>query len=259
MLAARMTRTHHRARLPRVLATGILLLCAGLISNIAVAWFLALAIDVTTGQEQVGIEHTNQKTWQVSSWSRAGARRYRSQRIIGLGGDPAAFEAEPGELAPRWSGLHAAGIAFETGRAWREVRSIDARGWPMISHWCECDTEIRYRDGRTATRALRGAFGLPLAAVGTVGCDRALPLRPIATGAVVNTLAFASMWWLAITVPRVFRRRLRRITQRCLECGYPAMSDGTHCSECGGKLPNSYRAVQKPCHRISHVNDRGCE
>jgi len=63
---------------------------------------------------------------------------------------------------------------------------------------------------------------------------RALPYRPIWTGAVLNTLLFASVVWLILFLPGVVRRMERRRLGRCEVCGYDLRGAGHGvCPECG--------------------------
>lgn len=62
-----------------------------------------------------------------------------------------------------------------------------------------------------------------------------LPLRPIWSGLVLNSVAFAGFWWAALAGPSAARRNLRRRRGRCLACGYDLRDIPREqpCPECG--------------------------
>jgi len=62
-----------------------------------------------------------------------------------------------------------------------------------------------------------------------------IPLFPIASGFITNTLIYASVLWLAFAAPRVLRTSRRRRRGQCLACGYElaGLAPGSVCPECG--------------------------
>ena len=65
-----------------------------------------------------------------------------------------------------------------------------------------------------------------------------IPLRPIWTGIVINTLLYATIWyalWLTLTLPRKFFKEVSRLRDgRCIGCGYDLGYDFVQgCPECG--------------------------
>ncbi len=61
---------------------------------------------------------------------------------------------------------------------------------------------------------------------------RLVPLAPIWSGFVINTLFYAGLIWCLTAGPFVARRALRRRRGRCLKCAYP-IGDRDVCTECG--------------------------
>lgn len=59
-----------------------------------------------------------------------------------------------------------------------------------------------------------------------------IPLLPIATGFIANTLIYASILWLAFVAPGVIRLSRRRRRGLCLACGYD-LAALPRCPECG--------------------------
>lgn len=61
---------------------------------------------------------------------------------------------------------------------------------------------------------------------------RGIPLAPIWSGFLINTLFYAAVLWLLFTTPARIRRMLRRRRGLCPACAYPTGESDT-CSECG--------------------------
>lgn len=61
---------------------------------------------------------------------------------------------------------------------------------------------------------------------------RMVPLAPIWSGFIINTLFYAALIWCVTAGPFVMRRALRKRRGRCLECAYP-IGEGDVCTECG--------------------------
>jgi hypothetical protein len=77
---------------------------------------------------------------------------------------------------------------------------------------------------------------------------RILPLQPLWSGFVVNTLFYTAIVWLLIRGPFVLRRLIRRRRGRCPKCGYdlrgqPPGPAAAACPECGwGRVVATPRA-----------------
>lgn len=79
---------------------------------------------------------------------------------------------------------------------------------------------------------------------------RAIPLRPIWPGFLLNSAAFASLLFLVLRAPRAVRRAIRRRRGRCGACGYDRAGLAPHaaCPECGAgpPAPAATRAAAGP-------------
>lgn len=67
---------------------------------------------------------------------------------------------------------------------------------------------------------------------------RILPLQPIWSGFVVNTVVYSSVWYAIFSLfwYREMRCSLRRRRGQCVRCGYKLLTEQTRCSECGEQV-----------------------
>lgn len=69
---------------------------------------------------------------------------------------------------------------------------------------------------------------------GTWNPPRALPMRPLWFGLIVNVVLFSAAWLVLLLAPRAIREELRRRRGRCPRCGYDLQGElVAGCSECG--------------------------
>ena len=67
-----------------------------------------------------------------------------------------------------------------------------------------------------------------------------LPVGPIWSGFVLNTLFYAMFLWLLVPGPFVLRRYIRRKRGLCVKCGYDLRgAEHEACPECGQECPSS--------------------
>lgn len=110
---------------------------------------------------------------------------------------------------------------------------VESAGWPLaMLYYCEVVDERAQRlkdaplQGRVTVR-LRGAFTVELA-----NRKWFVPLRFRAWGTVVNTLSFATLWFILLIGIRAGVSRWRVRGGCCAKCGYPRTEMG-RCPECG--------------------------
>ena len=138
--------------------------------------------------------------------------------------------AEIGDV-PSWSRLYKAPVD-EAGHAFRMYIET-ARGWPMLAL-----RETRILDPM-APEPERLIGGIAIHRSGPTIVDaRALPIVPIWRGLIINGLIFGCAWYVILfDVPGLLRRRkrkTRRIEGRCPACGYDLKGEfEAGCPECG--------------------------
>lgn len=104
----------------------------------------------------------------------------------------------------------------------------DARGWPMLSMWCEVDESL------VGGVDVRGGIAVNSVAAATPGSARVLPLWPIWRGFAVDTAVFAGGWGVGIPAALFCRGVVRRRQGRCAACGYDWRGGfAGPCPECG--------------------------
>jgi hypothetical protein len=117
---------------------------------------------------------------------------------------------------PRWSDLRAPRPDFASGAAPQELRTIEARGWPLPALW--------------------GELNVPPA--NPAAATSVLTLRPIWLNLLIDAVILgALLWllWLMLTRPARFLKESSRARRgACLRCGYDLQFDLKQgCPECG--------------------------
>jgi len=119
----------------------------------------------------------------------------------------------------------------------RHSQIIQTMGWPMRS----LVGEQRIVPGKPpwflvgAIEAGQLSLSWPASVSRPLMVSRLLPLRPVWSGLVVNTLIYALVAWCAWMLARAGRRCRRRRRGRCPGCGYP-IGASCRCSECGQRV-----------------------
>lgn len=120
---------------------------------------------------------------------------------------------------------------FERGEAptawWR------GDGWPLLA----MSAEARWVSHDAISLSSRNVAGIPIDSTQVRAGDavRILPLQPIWSGFVINTVLYASLWFALFSTGDM-RSGLRRIRGRCVHCGYKLLPEQTRCSECGERV-----------------------
>ncbi len=119
-------------------------------------------------------------------------------------------------------------------------------GWPLRAFACDNPGEVSIVAGNSgmtmstssgAGSTVRGGWELsPFTGGFLGGCWRAIPLRPIWSGIVVDVIVLGGMCYAAIFGAAALRRERRRAQGLCAWCGYDLRSgglDNQRCPECG--------------------------
>ncbi len=215
----------------------VALLFGGAIVNVAVAWTLAVSIDLTEAPRSVGIAGDGTSKWQGMSHTRAGGYLFTStwwpDQL-----PPYTIQRQLSEIVPAWSpaGHTSPWSSADAGASRTHNDLSEARGWPLLAlmSW------IERHDGAQTTRAGVDLTFWPRKNSAGRTTYRLLPTRPIWPGFAINTLFYAAILWLLFAAPFALRRRRRVKLGMCVKCGYdlrgsPPHADTTNCPECGAR------------------------
>jgi hypothetical protein len=115
-----------------------------------------------------------------------------------------------------------------------------ATGWPVVACWYDVESAFASRKIRYS---VHGGITLRNTAdsQGATFTIRALPLRPIWIGIIIDTLFYAAVWLLPLGGVRSVRRWRRRRRGLCAGCAYDLsgvpVKDGERvCPECGARV-----------------------
>ncbi len=110
-----------------------------------------------------------------------------------------------------------------------------ADGWPLLA----LSSEGRWQsyDALGMSPVIGGVRVGPRNVVPNDGV-RILPLQPIWSGLIINTVLYVSLWFTLFSLRDIWgtRSRLRRRRGQCAHCGYQLLPDQTRCSECGERV-----------------------
>ncbi len=218
----------------RRLFTLALFLLLGAILNVAVAWGLAMSVDVGLIQNGVpAAAVSSRETLAVSKYSSFGAsfvyvQRWRHERAMEsqiIGGDPH-------ELLPSWGDLDLVPSQnYTEGRTSFEKQVLNSYGVPMLAMWYRCRTHPT----APRTYTVRGGILVDSYHIGGPGGEPGvLPIRLIYPGFAINTTLYAALLWPLWRIPFALRKHTRRKRGLCVECGYDHRhADHDACPECG--------------------------
>lgn len=230
-----------------IIVAGLLL--GGAVVNVAVAWGCVLAVDVEwTSSDYVSLRGSPEtSSWVVQRIERLGTTWVYSSRLKHKG-SVYASDPPPEDVIPTWGRLAEPMPSFRSSRA-SEKRFIEGRGIPLRSLWCERHS--------TSWKPLLG--GVETFLGGSAGrspvpqnpyIPRVLPLRPIWSGFLLNTLIYAVALWVLICGPFALRRFIRVRRGLCPCCRYPIGASPV-CSECGKPLPTRCGFPAGPPHDVT--------
>ena len=206
--------TRHRFITKRACIALVLLLVAGAIFNVAVAWGFAMASDP---QHVTTISDTG--AWTVMRMDGPGSSMFAA--MIQLRSSPPINVDDP--LIPAWSRVRHL-PAYVEGDPMPMVQDI-ALGWPALAMWYSIDAQRNWQTGSIVSHTPSGLLdGL------------GLPLRRVWPGFAINTVFYAVILWLLFASLWALRRRLRVKRGLCLKCAYDLRGRAPKsevCPECG--------------------------
>jgi len=120
-----------------------------------------------------------------------------------------------------------------------EERMMEARGWPMMAMWAERDLNAPAPANSGPTVLYLGfGGGAPSRSTSVSALSPLLPLHPIWSGFIIDTISLAILYrliYLTLAVPRRFLVEISRMRRGCcISCGYQLDFDfRAGCPECG--------------------------
>jgi hypothetical protein len=206
----------------RLIVTILILLLAGAMVNVAVAWGLAAWVDVLEGEGTRRFLYVRDGQWFVTEYRALGSTLVSSAITHGRPKSrPRLVRVkDEDDMLPYWAPIRESQGAIR-----------DARGFPARTMVCSGEWRRSPSLGWIATLT---HDGIQLPSDGTRW--RVLPLRPIWPGFILNTLFYAVALWLLWGGPFRLRQSLRVRRGLCPKCAYP-MGEAAVCTECGKALP----------------------
>ena len=224
----------------------VVFLLLGAIINVAVAWGLAVSVDLSGATISAeGVSSADPPAWSFVSYRRPGvwsifaaaATREEDVRVGMFGSglrDADSFfhhsypyrQPRP-EWLPKWSG-----VRRRPSARFHKIEMVieEARGWPLLS--------LKYEKHWHGAVPYPANWGIELwrhrSAAWSSFAVVTLPLRPLWPGFSINTLLYAAIVWVLWSSPFTARRMIRRKRGHCIKCGYDLReSKDSGCPECG--------------------------
>lgn len=206
----------------------------GAITAIAVAWAIAWSVadaagNVTEVATAAGGTLIQRETgfgrFSVLVWGESGGGPPR---------DPA-FAAHEATMIPEWSGLRQTDWPNPQQDTFREIRWVEAHGWPFLALWYSGRAKIdpSLPGNNVFVFSTKGGIETILSNHPN-STRRALPATPLFGGFVASIALYGFGWWLVLSVPLFVRYMLRRHRGRCIQCGYDMRGQyAAGCPECG--------------------------
>jgi hypothetical protein len=234
----------------RTVLTITVLLGAGLLTSLAMAWGLAAwrTVDPNVPRRD-GVFERWGRAWHAVQVDQFGAslvfwgdlavdgpevptaqlvETTRVEAMTLLGQTRYPFEID--NRVPRWGTF----VASEPPPEPWTMGSDTAFGWPARCLWHQVLTSYDAATGSTVADELVGGVLLRGRPSGVVTGFVALPLRPIGAGLAINAVFYALVLAGLIYGPGRVRRARRRRGGRCIECGYELRGlTEPGCPECG--------------------------
>ena len=230
----------------------VLCLVLGAMINVAVAWTFAWFIsqpyqDPQTGildsrNYLMGLDNLEQPSWFVETWWEIGSTQIcsepwpKTEDDFGVAIGKALLALEPTGQFNFPSGVRPNQPVDMADQAGIKPLVEDLRGWPFYSMRCSFSIlRLGSPSGGRTNSGIELEFQTdPGYVYGWMGA-RALPLRPIWSGFILNTLFYGVLAWLAVPGPLALRRLLRARRGLCMKCAYP-IGAGEICTEFGAAV-----------------------
>ena len=214
-----------------------LCLILGVVTTVGVAWGLVWRggeIDVGT---TVKWFRTDDALGYVNYSNRPGTQMVECQSMRRSAGHPR-DDLEPFDrVVPSWARRELRSRL----PAYRAREAFFAHGWPMLALRTTLTAIDSHPEGRWEPDGDGIPTGLtwPTYAV-SPPFDRALPLRPILPGFIINALFYAAIWFGVFFGVGALRRFVRRKRGRCVKCSYDLRTQfDKGCPECGWNREDS--------------------
>ncbi len=214
----------------------VVFLFLGTIVNVAVAWVVALRLDVEFVEDRMfstevdSVEDaTEQAKIHLVHLNLFASRVYVLQSLQTKGFDW--LDGLNDSLAsagfPTW--VRAKQLMFPTVAV-----VYEAHGWPCVALWSAIFRDEETFELTVLDRAI-SLGGPPRGEESFEPLPQLLPYGVIWHGFAINTIFYAAILWLLTLGPFTARRIIRRKRGRCIKCGYDlrGTSGGEVCPECG--------------------------
>lgn len=206
-------------------------ICAvlGAAMTVAAAWLVAVTVrpSATAWSRPSGIGDV----WSYWVWKNFGSIKITRRRAWFEMVEPLREEymATRRREVPAWSVVHQPPATLAAHQSGMNACTEHAFGWPMHALMSE-SVESFNPVGQGWQKVYAGIVVRP----GGKGPDLVvLPLRPIWSGFLFNTVFYAALAFAILYVPGTIRRSVRRRKGRCKACGYDLRGSGGACPECG--------------------------
>ena len=207
----------------------LLFLLLGAIINVGVAWGIALTISVSFASFDSAIEAeaSANERWDLERMVAFGTQNYtsfRSKIHIDEGKVFTLRKIHSGpmftKIKPEWGSMHETTDYYKSlpgppgGGPVIETRDYEARGWPLLSLWCVLSINVDDGTGDTKWFSPQGLIATPILRDDYWGAH-VLPLYPIWTGFLVNTMFYGAFFWMMFPGRRAVHQTIRRKRGRC--------------------------------------------
>jgi len=216
----------------RTILAVFMLLVAGAVINVAVAWIGAAVNIADTHTRAAAAKYAHPNTgqeawWRITVYQSAMSTTFACywwKDNLGRG-----TENDPAALLPHWAADMAqpnGDMPSSFGGGFLQGGWLHASGWPCRSFYVRIENTsalgVRVQYGMAVGPRLQNGHGY-------------LPLGPIWPGFVMNSLIYGGVLWVMWAGLLALRRMIRRQRGQCPACAYPIGTSGV-CTECGAAV-----------------------